>query len=191
MNPRTVNLGDLLSGIKSAHKDHQTLIIGIDGYGGSGKSTIAKFLKENLSGAVIVEMDDFYSPELKRADYARVNEQVLELLVNDLSASYQIYDWKLDSLTEFKKIDPGGIVIIEGVYSTHKDFADKYDVKIWVNCPQEVGAKRGIERDKMMYGVDNTDKWVHMWMPEEKKYVESQNPQQYADYIIEGDGLIV
>lgn len=37
-----------------------TLLIGIDGCGGSGKSTFAYKLKEELSNSTIVHKDDFY-----------------------------------------------------------------------------------------------------------------------------------
>lgn len=184
-----ISLEDLLGKVKNTSKKHETLIIGIDGYGGSGKTTVAKFLKENLRDCIIVEMDDFYSPILKRADFNRVKEQVLDPLVIDKPASYQVYDWKSDSLGVFQNINPGGVVIIEGVYSIHKDIASSYDIKIWVDCLPEVGAKRGIERDMLRDGVDNSDKWLNIWMLEEKKYVESQNPKASADYIIDGLSL--
>lgn len=179
-------LQSLLAKIKSTNRKHLTLLIGIDGFGGSGKSTVAKFLRVNLANASIVEMDDFYSPSLQRADYARVKQQVLEPLARNEKASYQIYEWKTDSLSEFHEIIPGGIIIIEGVYSINKDLAANYDVKIWVDCPAEVGAARGIERDKFEDGIDKTDKWLNIWMPKEKEYVAIEKPQEYADYIISG-----
>ncbi len=177
------NLDDLLNTVKSLSRKQATLLIGIDGFGGSGKSTVAKFLKERLENVVIVEMDDFYLPALKRADYLRVKQQVLQPLDNNLIASYQRYDWRSDTLAEWHTIHPGGIVIIEGVYSTHSDLANHYDFKIWVDCPQEIGFKRGVERDKRRDGVDNTDKWLTLWMPQEKLYAETQKPKERADYI--------
>ena len=47
-----------------------------------------------------------------------------------------------------------------------------------------MGFARGIERDKIRDGVDNTDKWQNIWMPQEKEYVQSQQPQLRADYIL-------
>ena len=175
---------DLVGKIKKTSKRQKTFLIAIDGFGGSGKSTVAKFLKENLENVTVVEMDDFYSSELKRADFERVSEQVLKPLINDNVTRYQRYDWKSGSLMEWHTIEPGGIVIVEGVYAMHKDFQDAYDFKIWVDCQQEVGFKRGVERDKVRDGIDNSDKWVQDWMPLEKEYVQSQNPQQNVDYII-------
>lgn len=175
----------ILENIKKLSKKQETLLIGIDGFGGSGKSTLSKYLQEKLGKTIIVEMDDFYLPTLKRADYIRVDEQVLEPLHENRDASYQRYDWKIDSLAEWHPIKKGGIVIIEGVYSIHPDIADKYDYKIWVACDQEIGFQRGVTRDKVRDKVDNTDKWLNIWMPQEKEYVDTYNPKQDADFILE------
>ena len=175
---------DLLEKIKSLQGKHKTLLIGIDGVGGAGKTTLSESLKENLANGSIVQLDDFYSPELNRADRIRVLKQVFFPLENDADAKFQIFDWRSNTLKDWYTIKPGGIVIIEGVSALHSDFAEKYDFRIWINCPPELGFKRGIERDKVRDGADNTDKWRNIWMPQEKEYVESQKPQLRADYII-------
>ncbi len=177
---------DLLEKIRSTHRKHRTLLIGIDGVGGAGKTTLSESLKENLVNVSIVQLDDFYSPELNRADRSRVVEQVLLPLENNTDAKYQVFDWRSSSLTDWHTIKPGGIVIIEGVSALHADFAGKYDFRIWIDCPAELGFKRGVERDKVGDGVDNTDKWRNIWMPQEQEYVESQKPQLHADYILNG-----
>jgi uridine kinase len=180
MNPPA----DLLEIIKSIRRRHTTLLIGIDGVGGAGKTTLSEFLKENLANGSIVQLDDFYSPELNRADRNRVLKQVFLPLENNTDAKYQIFDWRSNTLTDWYTIKPGGIVIIEGVSALHSDFVEKYDFRIWINCSPEAGFKRGIERDKVRDGVDNTDKWLNLWMPQEKEYVKSQNPQLRADYTL-------
>ena len=177
-------LSDLPEKVRSIHRKHKTLLIGIDGVGGAGKTTLAEYLKVNLVGVSIVQLDDFYSPELNRADRNRVLEQVFLPLENNAEAKYQIFDWRSNALTDWYTIKPGGIVIVEGVSALHSDFVEKYDFRIWINCSPEAGFKRGVERDKVRDGEDNTDKWLNIWMPQEKEYVESQKPQLRADYIL-------
>jgi uridine kinase len=176
----------LLEKINNTHRKHKTLLMGIDGLGGSGKTTLAESLKETLAGASIVQLDDFYLPDLGRADRDRVLKQVLVPLENDADAKYQIFDWRSNALKDWRTIHPGGMVIIEGVSALHSDFADKYDFRIWIHCPPETGFKRGVERDKIRDGVDNTDKWLDIWMPQEKAYVESQEPYLRANYVLDG-----
>ncbi|SRR5258708_2608493 len=179
---------DLIEKINNSKRNQKTLLIGIDGFGGAGKSTLAKLLKGHFENVTIVEMDDFYQSALKRADYQRVDEQVLKLLVKDTPASYQRYDWKTDTMAEWHTIEPGGIVVVEGVYSTAKEMSDAYDLKIWVECSQEIGMERGIARDLTKDKVETRNKWINDWMPREKDYVDTQNPKKYADYIIDGQG---
>ena len=95
---------DLINKINNTPPKHKSFIIGIDGFGGSGKTSLAKLLKQHFEKVTIVEMDDFYLPSLKRADYQRVKEQVLAPLVNDIPASYQRYDWKTDKMAEWHTI---------------------------------------------------------------------------------------
>jgi len=177
---------DLINKINNTPPKHKSFIIGIDGFGGSGKTSLAKLLKQHFEKVTIVEMDDFYLPSLKRADYQRVKEQVLAPLVNDIPASYQRYDWKTDRMAEWHAIEPGGVVIIEGSYSTNNDIKSMYDFKIWIECPQDVGMERGIARDLTRDKVDTRNKWINEWMPLEKEYVNAYNPKQYADYIVDG-----
>lgn len=140
---------DLLKKINSTQRRCKTLLIGIDGVGGAGKTTLSELLKEIMCDISIVQLDDFYSPELNRADRNRVLEQVLLPLESDVEAKYQIFDWRSNALQPWQTIKPGGIVIIEGVSALHSDFVEKYDFRIWVNCSPEVGFNRGVERDKI------------------------------------------
>ncbi len=177
---------DLLQKIKAIEPKRKTLLIGIDGVGGAGKTTLSTYLQGNLPNSTIVQLDDFYVPALGRTDRNRVIEQVFTPLEHDVSVTYQVYNWVADSLDASIFINPGGIVIIEGVYALHPDFVLYYDYKIWINCSSEIGFQRGIDRDKKRDGVDNSEKWKTIWMPNEKEYVDMQNPQQCADYIYEG-----
>jgi uridine kinase len=185
----------LLSWLKTLPRKQSTILVGIDGCGGSGKSTIASKIKDKNSDIAIVHMDDFYRPSseiikdeptLKPVgadfDWHRLLNQVIEPLSQDKEGFYQRYSWETDCLAEWHTIPVGGIVIIEGVYSIRKELADKYDFKIWVDCPREIRLSRGLERD----GEKARDMWENNWMISEEIYVEKHQPFERADLVVDG-----
>lgn len=183
------NIQDLSNKIGSIQKNKELVLIAIDGVGGSGKTTLAELLHKNLIGSTIIQLDDFYSPKLQKADLERLKNQVLIPLHNNSQANYQIYQWKTDSYSDEHTLLPKGVIIFEGVFSLDKDIRDFYDFKIWIDYPSDLGFKSGINRDIQRDGVDNSDKWKNIWMPLEEEYKNDQQPEKYADYIIDGTKL--
>ncbi|MGM1356945.1 uridine kinase family protein [Bacillus cereus group sp. BceL297] len=185
-----MGLNKIIERIQEKCTEQSVIIIGIDGCGGAGKSTLANKIKSNFSTVTIVHMDDFYLPSAKIEnenptnksigadfDWKRLLEEVLNPISNGLEGRYKRYDWEKDSL-----VGSRGIVIIEGVYATRQELAGMYDLKIWVNCPRETRIKRGIARD----GEAARDMWENNWMIAEDMYVESHKPHEFADFIIDG-----
>jgi uridine kinase len=175
--------------INSLSRNKEIVLIAIDGVGGAGKTTLAELLKKEIENIVIIQLDDFYSPILQAADLHRLKEQVILPLHNHHEAKYQIYEWKTDSFSDWHILKPEGIFIFEGVYALENNIRDYYDLKIWIDCPADLGLKRGIARDIERDGVDNTDKWTNIWRPLENKYKNEQEPNRIADYIINGAEL--
>jgi uridine kinase len=181
----------LILEVNKLSRSKEVVLIAIDGVGGAGKTTLAELLKKELENSVIVQLDDFYSPTLQATDLLRLKEQVLLPLHNHQEAKYQIYEWKADSFSDWHILKPEGIFIFEGVYALDKNIRDYYDLKVWVDYPADLGLKRGVTRDILRDGVDNTDKWKNIWMPLEEKYKNEQEPNKSADYIIDGTKLFL
>ncbi|PGS26023.1 uridine kinase [Bacillus cereus] len=190
-----MGLNNILEQIRVKSVEQSLLIIGVDGCGEAGKSTLANKIKNKFSTVTIVHMDDFYLPSAQIVnehptkksvgadfDWKRLLQEVLEPIRNGIEGCYKRYDWETDSLAEAHTVPANGIVIIEGVYATRQELAEMYDLKIWVNCPRETRIKRGIARD----GEAARDMWENNWMVAEDMYVESHKPQEFADFIIDG-----
>jgi uridine kinase len=77
------------------------------------------------------------------------------------------------------------------VYALDKNIREYYDLKVWINYPADLGFKRGIARDVKRDGMDNTKKWKNIWMPLEERYINEQEPDKIADYIIEGVNILL
>ncbi|WP_139378306.1 uridine kinase family protein [Mesobacillus jeotgali] len=188
-------MGELIEAFEIMPRKQSTLLIGVDGCGGSGKSTLARMLKEELPGVTVVHKDDFYLPSSLLIidepankpigadfDWQRLLDQVLDPLSKDQDGHYQRYDWDSDNMAEFHTVPAGGIVIIEGVYSTRQELEHYYDWKIWVDCPREMRLARGIQRD----GEEARAMWEDNWMVGEDLYVQQQKPYERADIVILG-----
>jgi uridine kinase len=171
---------NLCETLRNLPKKRETAFVGIDGCGGAGKSTLSQAIKENLDNVKIVRMDDFYYKN--HFDWQRFKRQVLEPLSQNVAAEYRRYDWQTEELAEWHKIEIGGILIVEGIYSTRKDLTDFYDFMIWVDCSREICLARGLKRD----GESAREKWKSDWMPAEDFYVENDLPRERADLIVNG-----
>ncbi|WP_203287851.1 AAA family ATPase [Metabacillus sp. cB07] len=186
---------EFIEAVRENSGKQQTFLIGIDGCGGSGKSTLADEMKRCLDDVTIVHMDDFYFPSSLidknhpadkpvgvDFDWTRLLHQVLEPISQGKDGMYQRYDWVLDTLADYLLVPAQGIVIVEGVYSIRNELADKYDYRIWVDCPKEMRLSRGIERN----GEDAREMWEKNWMISEDKYMEVQEPHKRADLVFNG-----
>jgi uridine kinase len=161
----------------------RTIILAIDGYGGSGKSALADALASRLRNASIVRTDDFARPTVLGWDWRRLQDQVLDPIQRDRPGRYQRHDWTTDSLAEWHEVPVGGTVLIEGVSSMRKEFGRYWDLGIWVSCSYEIRLARGILRD----GEANRRQWVEVWIPEEDRYFHEQRPDLRADILLDGE----
>jgi uridine kinase len=177
-------MSTVLQDIQSLHpRNRKTLVIAIDGYGGSGKSTVARNLAGVLSQTTIVRTDDFARPNTPSWDWPRLKEQVLDQINRDQPGRYQRYDWNEDRLAEWHTVPTGGVLIVEGVSSMRRELGEYWDYAIWVACSYELRLRRGIERD----GASMRSQWIDVWMPEEDKYVREQRPGERADTVVSGE----
>jgi uridine kinase len=174
---------------------HKTLLVGIDGRGGAGKSTLARTLERASGEITVVEFDDFYLPLGEREtragreiggnfDWRRLRDQVLTPLSRDEPAAYQRYDWRADELAEWHTVPVGGTVVIEGNYCTRRELFDLYDYTVWIDAPHEQRLARGLRRG----GQDTEERWLTEWMPEEERYLEAEQPAERVDLVLDGSG---
>ena len=176
------------------NKDHP--LIGIDGFGAAGKSTLAEKIKSRITSAQIIHIDDFYKPSQVRSgkkshsilnedfDWDRLEEEVFNKIINNKSAfRYQRYDWVSDTLAEFIQVDARLPIIVEGVFSLQRRFFNLYDVTIWIDVSEDAIIKRAIERD----GIAVMDKWINEWQPIERNYFQSERPDTKAQFVVLGE----
>lgn len=198
-SPSTLTLPELAALIKEQLLT-QSILIGIDGCGGAGKSHFSQCLAKQIadfSAVQIVHIDDFYKPSIQRLpqrecdaligsdfDWQRLRRDVLLPLSQGANCSYQRYDWLSDSLAEWHTVPASGITIVEGIYSIRHELESFYSLTAWVYCSRSQRLERGVERD----GEQKRAVWEKYWMPAEDRYVELEEPHRRAKILVDGSG---
>jgi hypothetical protein len=159
-------------------------ILAVDGPSGSGKSTLAMRLAA-WSGAPLIQIDDFVSWSDFAGWWPRLERQVLTPLLSGLHARYQVRDWANDefgtSLNGWKTTEWSPLVILEGVTCTRLAAADRLAYRIWVDAPDDLRLRRGMERD----GESHRQLWLD-WMTEERQFFADDGTSARADLRVTG-----
>ena len=188
------DLSKVLSLVEAASVAGRTTLVAIDGPGGAGKSTLAEQLRKAIEPSVIVHVDDFYIPAsaAKRSklspeegynhyfDWKRLRDDVLMPLAKELRARYRRHDWVTDRLAESHVVEPGGLVVVEGVFSTRPELRSDFGVTVYVDTPRD-------QRLARMLGRQYEDmSWLEDWMAAEDWYEEHERPRKHVDLALRG-----
>ncbi len=184
-----MNAKEITKKIKQMNFKKKPVIIAIDGFGGAGKSTLAKDLKKELQSATIVEVDDFYLFGVKsdanksNFDRSRLVEQVLEPLKQGQSASYQKSIDENNPLSEYFDVPQVDYLILEGVSSFHPGISKYIDYKIWLDISADEAKKRMMNRDKSQ-GQDHGEEFWSHHTDSYQANKDLHHPELLADLIV-------
>jgi len=160
----------------------------VDGPAGSGKTTLASALGDALARrgrrVALLHMDDFYEgweglrPDLER----RLLTQVFEPLSRATATRWQRYDWSRGALTDWVRLDPPDVLVVEGCGSGAVAYARYRSVLVWVEAGRETRMRRGLARD----GAAVEPHWL-AWMELEAAYFQANDTPARADVRISTD----
>lgn len=179
-------------------------LIGIDGTGGSGKTTLAAELaavlgeRDGATPVTVVHGDDFYremDPEqrLKLSpaegydlyyDWERLREEVLAPLTSGGSATYRRYDWPSGRIVpgELHPVPHAGFVIVEGVQVVRPELEGYYDLTVFVDTPFDIAMRRLVAR-----GHDHgPGDWRERWQAADRHYFAVTEPWSRLDLVVKG-----
>ncbi|WP_405376759.1 AAA family ATPase [Pseudobutyrivibrio sp.] len=199
----------MLEKIKEKLTDGKTVIVGIDGLGGAGKSSISEEIYEELSGENIpievLHIDDFIHPKNIRYNdnYAEWEcyynlqwryDYLLENVINPIKKNgkftglIELYD-KNEDRYEKKSFDikEGSVVLIEGIFLQREELSQIFDYMIYIDVPESERLKRVLKRDGYIGTVDDIkEKYENRYFPAERHYVNMYSPSKLADYVVKG-----
>lgn len=185
-----VNYSEVFSKIDDMISQGNEVTVAIDGNSGSGKSTLAEALN-SVYDCNVFHMDDFFlRPEQRtdgrmqqvggNVDYERFKAEVLDKLKKGADFEYQIYDCSVSKLTDYVKVVPKKLNIVEGVYSMHPTLRDAYDLKIFLRIDAEAQKKRILLRG----GEYMLKRFLNEWIPLENEYFSKMNISERCDLVI-------
>lgn len=197
----------LLSKLKNDDISKKIYIVGIDGLGGSGKSTIVNSLKLQLQNenyhTYVLHIDDFIHPKHIRYDeskeewYCYYNIQWrYDYLVQEILSSIKRGD-KIDKLIELYDkendtyviqriyIPQGSVLLLEGIFLQRKEIKSYLDFVIYLDVPQKVRLNRVLTRDGYIGGLEDIKcKYERRYFPAEEKYILEYSPIENADFVL-------
>ena len=165
------------------------LVVGIDGHGAAGKSTIAEQVAEELV-ATLVHVDDFMlSPTTQEStagptmaayyDWQRLRQEALEPLLAGLTATFRAFDWEANGFRyEPVTLAPSALILLEGVSATAPALSDLIDRTVLVDTPEP-------ERLERLHVRVTSDVWDENWLQAEQTYFATRPPEAF-DLIVSG-----
>jgi uridine kinase len=188
-------------------------LVAIDGVSAAGKTTFADALAPLVAGygrpVVRASVDDFKRARSER--YARGDlspegyyhdnfdyPAVRNLLLLPLRAGNGRHvtktfdastDQPLDLVYHEALLD--AVLLCDGIFLFRPELNDLWDYRIFLDVDLEMAARRGAERDQVFMGSleHAVERYRRRYTPGERIYLETVQPQQFADLVIDTTDL--
>jgi len=159
----------------------QTPIILIDGRAGSGKSTLADRIQNELfrqgeSMPRIIHMDDLYEGWHGLAAGAEYLQRfILSPLLSKQTASWQEYNWELETRERWREFSGGTPLIIEGCGALNQYTSSIAQLSIWLEVDEEIRRNRWLERDGDVF-----NEYFDIWAAQELDFIAREKSPMLA-----------
>ncbi len=164
-----------------AQHRQRTVVVGIDGRSGSGKTTTAAEVARRLAPCPIVSMDELYPGwDGLAAAVPLLTRHVLEPLQHGGRVAYPRYDWHEGRYAETVEVPPSRFVLVEGCGSTCLPARPLIDVRVWLEAPSSLRERRSLERDGEMF-APHWSSWSH----QEDAVFDADPPRAHAHLVLE------
>jgi uridine kinase len=183
-----------------------TLVIGIAGGTGSGKTTLMKNLITRFGGAVtVLSHDNYYRrhDELPLEERSQLNYDEPAALETDLMARHlellrqgqaidcPVYDFTAHNRSdETVRVEPQPVIIVEGILIfENKALRELMDIRIFVDTDADIRLCRRIKRDVNKRGrtlESVLTQYQQTVKPMHEKYVEPS--KHFADIVVPEGG---
>ncbi len=182
----------------SIYKRDRSVVIGIGGDSGTGKSTLLGDIKEIL-GARVVELEGDADHKWERGDehwqhlthldpkanFLHRQAETILSLKRGRSANRVDYDHTTGQFTDPKRIDPNDFVIMSGLHTFYLPKMRKLiDLKIFMDTDSELNAQWKVLRDQSERGYteEQIKQQIASRRPDADKFIAPQ--KGFADMVV-------
>ncbi|MDO8603977.1 MAG: hypothetical protein Q7K40_01015 [bacterium] len=194
--------------IQTWGKDHAKLVVAIDGYAGSGKTTVADYGAKNNPDVLVLHLDDFikhWKVRKKSIDNAEDKSSVfeynwyrycdLEKIVKQFKSKkrgmvkYRAYDYDTNEFATARTLDLSKkVLVIDGIFLLHPEHKINklWDKRVYLDVDFVKADKMRVAREKKKWGKrylpeNHLDNWTRYFKVAYRRYVKDYKPQKYAD----------
>ena len=130
-----------------------TRLVCVDGPSGSGKSTLAAAIERTgVAATTVLATDELLPGWDGLPSLVGRLEPVLRALAAGREGWWRRWDWQADRWDAWHRVQPGSLVVVEGVGAGAPAWADLVTTLAWVEAPRGVRLARGLRRDDQMAG---------------------------------------
>lgn len=191
---------------RKSNMSAKTMIIGVAGGTGSGKTTLAENIARAFGDRVaVITHDSYYRDQSEKTYEERCKQNYdhpdafesdllcehLDRLIRGESVDIPVYDYTVHNRSDkTRKVEPRNVIILEGILLfSDKHLRDMMDLKIFVDTDADERILRRILRDTKERGrsLDSVvDQYLTTVKPMHEAFVEPY--KRYADIIVPGGG---
>jgi uridine kinase len=167
-------------------RGNQTPIVLIDGRAGSGKSTFAEKLQQQLfrdgeSAPRVIHMDNIFEGW---DGLALGSDYLVRFILNPLArketASWQDWSWVRNERSSWREFSGGTPLIVEGCGALTERSKEHAYLTIWLEASEETRRQRWLERERHLDKFD-------FWAAQELDFYAREKSKSLADLVIETD----
>ena len=167
-------------------RGNQTPIVLIDGRAGSGKSTFAEKLQQQLfregeSAPRVIHMDNIYEgwEGLSLGSHYLVRF-ILNPLARKETASWQDWSWVRNERSSWREFSGGTPLIAEGCGALTERSNEHAYMSLWLEASEETRRQRWLERERHLDKFD-------FWAAQELDFYAREKSKSLADLVIQTD----
>ena len=168
------------------------VVVGVSGFCGAGKSTLAREVVDRVEGAARMRGDDFLDPARSHrrsgdwdgVERDRLASEVLQPFRARRAGTFRRYDWSRRGLGDPEPLPRAGVLVVDLIGLFHPDVLALLDVTVWVDLDPDVAAERGKARDTAL-GRRHEHLWDDVWVPNDYDFAARFAPRAAAGVVID------